>query len=1106
MRLRSVILLFLILLPALLLAEVTIREEAMTVPTYVVGPPDPNPMFYTGRTYQGAKGAVYPYPLYDKLTDKKEDHTYRAVWLENEYVKICVLPELGGRIFAAVDKTNGYDFFYRQHVVKPALIGMLGAWISGGVEWNFPHHHRASSLLPVQYKLEENADGSKTVWVGEMELRHRMRWAVGLTLRPGRSFVEATAKLLNDTPLPNTMLYFANVAVHTNDNYQIIFPPGTQFVTQHAKREFARWPTADSVYASVDFSKGVDVSRWKNHPNSISMFAWNYEDDFVAGYDHGKRAGTLHVADHHVVPGKKFFAWGTGPGGRIWDKILTDEDGPYLELMVGAYSDNQPDYSWLQPFETKTFTQVWYPFRDIGGVKNATRDAAVNLERISPAAVKVGFNATSAIDDATVSLTLSGQPVFTEKISISPGKPWAKEIAVPAGAKDEELRASLSAGGRELIAYSPLKLDRPPMPDPVQPPPPPARMKTNEELYLAGLRLEQFHSPALEPYPYYEEALRRDPGDARVNTALGILYCKRAMYAKAEEHLKAAVARLSKNYTSPKDVEPYYYLGLAQKAQGAYKEAFDSFYKAAWGYAWQAPAYFSLAEVAGLQNRPAEALKLVERSLATNLWNTRALSLKAALLRHLDRPQEALAAAEAITAVDPLDLRAQTERFLAQQLSSSDFRSQLKRYPSTGLEVAVDYGNGGLYEDALKVLAELATVRPDPMAHYFAGLYQSRLGHRDKAAEECRRASQMPNDLVFPFQQEASAALQHALSVNPDDARALYYHGNLVFDWNPATAVADWEKAASLEPGLAVVHRNLAVAYAQKNEMDKAIAKLEKAVELNSKDAMYLFELDQLYERSGAPIERRLAIMDRHSATVEQRDDTLSRHVALRVQRGEYDRAIDILATRHFHNWEGGVRINVGDPWVDAHLLRGQKRQAAGESKAALADFEAALSYPETLEQARRYRGGRLPEVLYWVGTAREAAGDKAGAAKAWKESVAQLSGDEENPHATIRTAQILFYQARSLDRLGDAAKAQALYRALVDTGSKALSSRASADFFAKFGEGQSKRAHDAEAHYVTGLGLLGLNDTAKAKAEFAKAVELNGYHLGARSMLSAVK
>ncbi len=343
--------------------EVTIREEKLVLPTYMTRGPSIFPIFYGGRAYQGAQGRVYPYPFWDELTDERREVAYRAVYLENRYVRLCVLPELGGRIFSARDKTNGYDFFYRQSVIKPALIGMLGAWISGGVEWNVPHHHRATSFQPVDYAVQQNSDGSKTVWIGELELRHRMSWAIGLTLHPDKSFIQSTVRIINRTPLAHSLLYWANVAVHTNEDYQVIFPPETRFATYHGKNQFAHWPVARETYNRVDYSPGVDISWWKNHPAPTSFFAWNCMDDFMAGYDHGRRAGVIHVADHHIMPGKKFWTWGTGSQGKRWETILSDTDGPYLELMVGAWSDNQPDYSWIQPYETRTISHYWYPLR-----------------------------------------------------------------------------------------------------------------------------------------------------------------------------------------------------------------------------------------------------------------------------------------------------------------------------------------------------------------------------------------------------------------------------------------------------------------------------------------------------------------------------------------------------------------------------------------------------------------------------------------------------------------------------------------------------------------------------------------------------------------------
>ncbi|MGB9606106.1 MAG: DUF5107 domain-containing protein, partial [Bryobacteraceae bacterium] len=523
-------------------SSVTVRVKDIVLPTYLIGPPEPNPIFFFGRASQGAEGRVYPYPLYDRLTYQKVPKTYKIIYLENEYVRLGILPELGGRLFEAIDKTNGYHFIYRQHVIKPALIGLIGAWISGGIEWNIPHHHRATTVLPVQHRIESNPDGSRTVWVGELEIRHRMRWAVGYTLHPGKARLEARVRILNRTPVVQTMLCWANVAVHANENYQVIFPPRTQWGTHHHKREFIQWPIARGRYGRADFSQGMDVSWYKNHVASNSIFAWNYEDDFLAGYDHGKQAGIISVADHHIVPGKKLWTWGTGPRGRMWDRILTDEDGPYIELMVGAYSDNQPDYSWLQPFETRSFEIYWYPFREIGGVKNANLHAAVNLE-ISGGRARLGFYTPAFHPAATVSLTAGGRTLLRQTTAIGPARPWKREILLPPGTDEFGVRASLSVGSRELIAYSPVRLSAQPMPKPVEPPPPPEQIKTNEELYLTGLRIEQFHHPTLEPDPYWEEALRRDPGDVRVNTALGINYLKKARFADAERLFRKALER-----------------------------------------------------------------------------------------------------------------------------------------------------------------------------------------------------------------------------------------------------------------------------------------------------------------------------------------------------------------------------------------------------------------------------------------------------------------------------------------------------------------------------------------------------------------------------------
>jgi tetratricopeptide (TPR) repeat protein len=1089
---------------------VRIWEQDIVIPTYLAGAPEPNPMFYFGSASQGAEGRVYPYPLYDKLTGVKQDKTYKMVYLENEYVRIGILPEIGGRIFEGVDKTNGYNFFYRQHVIKPALIGLIGAWISGGVEWNIPHHHRASTFIPVQYLLEENKDGSKTIWVGELEVRHRMRWAVGYTLRPGRSYLETSLRILNRTPVVNTILCFANVAVHTNENYQVIFPPSTQYATHHSKRQFTTWPIATGRYGGGDFSGGVDVSWYKNHISSNSMFAWNYEDDFFAGYDHGKKAGTMSVADHHIVPGKKLWTWGNGPNGRMWDDILTDEDGPYIELMVGAYSDNQPDYSWMQPYEVKSFKEYWYPFRDIGGVKNANLDAAVNLDVTEGRIANVGFYTTSAHEAAMVVLKAADKVLLREVVAIDPGTPYLKQVSIPAGMDQHNLRASISVEGKELVAYSPIKLEPEPMPESVEAPPSPEEIKTNEELYLTGLRIEQFHNPALDPDPYWQEALRRDPGDVRVNTALGINYLKRARFEEAENLFRKALERLTAKYTSPKNGEPFYYLGVALKAQGRDKEAFDNFYKATWSAAWRAAGYYSLAEIACTRSDMVAALDFVDRSLEANALNIRALNLKAAVLRHMGKPQNALnVLLSASRKADPLDVRIMAEQWLLMRspMIAKAMATVMNEHTATAQETAAEYFNAGLWQDGAEVLSQMITATPEktevsPMVYYYLGYFARKMGQAPKASEYYSLAVKMSPDYVFPFQHEAIAILREAMKARPNDAMAPYYLGNLLFDWQPAEAVKLWEKSVSLGAKFPIVYRNLAIAYSHQEEgiaLDKAIASLEKAVALDGKYAIHFFELDQLYEAAGAAPEKRLAILEKNHKTVTERDDSLSREISLKVNMGKYDDAIELMRGRKFNIWEGGARFNVNDCWTDAYLLSGHKNFAAGRYKEALADYQASVEFPENLRASRSRGSGRDAEVAYWIAAAYEALGDRQKAEEFWTES--SSAGRPRGGRSVQR-----YYRALSLRKLGKNEDVEEIFRDLIKSGNEALERTSSQiDFFAKFGEQQSQRSRLADAHYMAGLGYLGLNEKDNARREFNQALEAGPDHLGAKTMLAQI-
>jgi len=550
----------------------------VVIPTYEVGKPEKNPIFLENRVYQGSSGVVYPYPVIESISDEKTDREYEAVFLENEYIKVMVLPELGGRVQRAYDKIGGRDFIYYNQVIKPALVGLAGPWISGGIEFNWPQHHRPSTFMPTDCTIEENGDGSVTVWCSERERMFHQKGMAGFTLRPGCAYLEIKGVLYNPTETPQTFLWWANPAVKVNDQYQSVFPPDVNAVFDHGKRAVSTFPIATGVYYKMDYSAGVDISNYRNIHVPTSYMVAKSKYDFEGGYENDSRAGMLHVADHHVSPGKKQWTWGNGDFGRAWDRNLTDEDGPYIELMAGVYTENQPDFTWLMPYEEKSFVQYFFPYRELGIVKNASRDLVINILPAGEAQARIMVYATSA-RRVELSLTCEcGREIFRETADISPESVFDRIVGTGDAPYD---RLIFRAGTLECRAVEPVDAEIPAAAEAALTP---AEIKTNEQLYLTGLHLEQYRHATWCALDYYEEALRRDPLDVRGNNAVGLWYVRRGRFAKAEPYLRTAVRILQKRNPNPYDGEPLYNLALCLKYQGKSDEAYD----------WLLPKYEAL--------------------------------------------------------------------------------------------------------------------------------------------------------------------------------------------------------------------------------------------------------------------------------------------------------------------------------------------------------------------------------------------------------------------------------------------------------------------------------------------------------------------------------
>lgn len=1074
-------------------------EEKIVIPTYEVGKPQKNPVFLEKRVYQGSSGKVYPYPTIETISDRKTDQTYRAVWLENEYLKVMILPELGGRIQRAYDKTNGYDFVYYNHVIKPALVGLLGPWISGGIEFNWPQHHRPTTFLPVDFLITENSDGSCSVLTHDVDQMYGTKGLTKITLYPARAYIEITGQLYNRTSLPQTFLWWANPAVPVNDDTQSVFPPDVHAVMDHGKRDVSRFPIATGVYYKKDYSEGVDISRYRNIPVPTSYMAEASSYDFVGGYDYGKQAGILHVADHHISPGKKQWTWGCGDFGKAWDRNLTDEDGPYVELMTGVFTDNQPDFTWLKPFEEKVFRQYFMPYKGLGQVKNATREAAVHLSA-EEGKLSVKVYATGTYEHARILLTENDRVLFDTCTRLTPVDIFEKEIAWDGG-KEDDLYLQVLADGNCLVDYRPEPEEIPRIPEPAKEAPEPEKIMTNEELYLTGQHLEQYRHATWLPDPYYLEGLKRDPGDIRINNAYGMLLMRRGFFTQAEPYFRKALERLTMRNPNPYNSESYYLLGLVLFYQEKYDEAYDAFYKAVWSSEQQEMGFYYLAALAARDGRYEDALEYVNRSLVKNSHNVKARGLKAYLLRKTGRYGESEEWIRQNLQLDPFDFVSGNERILLEQEQDQEemrsaFNQLMRQFPENYLMSARDYAEFGAYSEAENLL-ETCTGR-NPMLYYYRAFYRSRQGK--EAVQLLEQAEQSSPDYCFPNKLEDIPVLSYAIS-RGCSRRAPYYLGCLFYDrlqWQQAEKL--WMTAEQADPEFPTVHRNLAlVLYNKKKDGVRAKEQMEQAFLLNPDDERIFLELDQLCRKLGESFEERLKKFEQHRELAERRDDLYLEYLTLLNLCGFHREALQGLLTHHFHPWEGGEG-KVTAEYRLARIALAREMEKEGRYQEAEEMLQAALVYPENLGEGK-LEGEKDNDIWYLLGRLKLKQGRKEEAVVCFEKATPGTDEPAGVMYYNDQPADRILYQGLAWQALGDIRKARARFYRLLDYGERHMEDEGKIGYFAVslpdflIFEEDYTRKNKAHCWYLMALANLGLGKTERARECLDRTQKLDPSH-----------
>lgn len=1078
--------------------KVRVWEERITLPTYKPAEPEKTPLFLENRAYQGSSGKVYPLPVTEKISDTKEDVEYLAVYLENDFLKVMVLPEIGGRIQRAFDKTNQYDFVYYNHVIKPALVGLTGPWISGGIEFNWPQHHRPSTYSPVDYYYTEHEDGSATVYVSEIDKMYGTKGMGAFTLYPDKAYIEIKGQLYNRTDIPQTFLWWANPAVPVNDHTYSVFPPDVHAVMDHGKRAVSTFPIATGEYYKYDYSEGIDISCYRNIKVPTSYMAAHSDYDFIGNFDEKRDAGLLHVADHHISPGKKQWTWGNSDFGQAWDRNLTDEDGPYIELMTGVYADNQPDFTWLKPYEEKTFTQYFMPYKHVGRVKNATKDAAVNLE-LTGSGCHIKVYASGIYENACIQLIKDGQILFSETADLTPTKVYDQTVSLISDTLDGYGLSVVTQEGRTLVRYTQTKEELEPTPDPADPLLAPEQLKSTEELYLGGQHLEQYRHATYAPEDYYLEGLKRDPSDIRLNNAYGLLLYRRGCFEESISYFKKAIEKQTWKNPNPYHGECYFNLGLALVMTGKLEDAFDAFYKATWSNETQGSGYYWLACLSCRKGDYETALSFADQSLLRGWHNMKTRNLKASILRmqNMERRQFL----EESHNIDPLDMGIRYEISLL--TGDCDAWKQTMRAPVHNyLELSLDYLKAGLYSDALAILQ--ACSEPSPMKAYYQGYIYQQLGRSSEALTAFEQGEQEDDNYCFPNRVEEVLILEAAISHLSKAPKAHYYLGCLLYDKKQnQKAMAHWEASIAEDPNFAMSFRNLAIAvYNKKHDTELALKLMKQALDLEPGYSRFLLEFDQLSSRAGYSNEDRLELLEQNLTLAEERDALYTEYITLLNNTCQYDKALTCIESHRFHPWEGGEgRIST----QYRYALTQKAIQLLEEDKydEAIELLEKSKIYPENLGE------GKLPNVQdniadYYLGIAYDKKGEKNKAEDFYRLASVGLEEPGSVLYYNDQPSDTILYQGLAHEKLGNTAAARKCYHQLITYGRKHLFDQVSYDYFAvslpeiEVFPGNIKDRNDTYCHYLTALGEMGLKHTDNAVTELKDILKKHPDYQGA--------
>jgi len=900
-----------------------IIEEAVSLPTYPYSSPDPVP--HPGR--------IYPYFRYDGYSSEPVTGEWNMVKMENDFIEVYITPEIGGKIWGAIEKSSGKQFIYFNHSVKFRDIAMRGPWTSGGIEINFGViGHAPTCSTPVDYYLRKFDDGSVSCFIGATDLSSRTEWRIEINLHPDRSYFTTNALWINPTSQEQSYYHWMNGSVKADGNLEFAYP-GNAYIGHNGVP--SSWPVDPE-------GRNISLYEKNNFGSYKSYHVLGEYSNFFGGYWHDDDFGFGRYANYDDKPGKKIWIWGLSRQGMIWEDLLTDRDGQYVEIQSGRLFNQESASSTYTPFKHRGFppyaadiwTEHWFPVKNTKGVDRAIPEASVNLEMMNDSLHTWVCSNTYLRD--TLTILSESITIFEQFVTLHPTETAHYSFAFDGNPENVSIKLGqkyiIGPGGTSgQVLSRPLELSE-------------FDWNSVYGLYLLGKEKfrQRSHSEAAS---LFQECLQKDSNYLPALNGFAQVKLKQLEFQEAWEFTRKSLS------IDTYDPEANFYYGIASLKTGRIADAKDGFSIAAASAGYRCCSYNELATIYFREGDMGKALEYSQKSMLYNRLNLPGLELMAVIYRKMGMKDQATAILIDLLNIDPLNHFGRFEKFLPEGIETAqDELARLIRneFPQeTFLETALKYVNLGCYPEAIRVL-EWAPEHP--MVLYWLAYLNALSGKPVAANQFLEKANQLSPYLVFPFREESVELLKWAIA-SSTSWKPKYYL-SLIY-WNNGQirmAKLLFEDCGN-DPDYPAFYLARGNFY---SEMDFAIAQNNylKALELDPHSWRAGYRIAHFYMTNGK-LEEALRISEEYFQKFPENYYLGLQCADLLNKMGQFDNCIDLLNGLTVLPNEGATSGRL--IWRESNLREAVQSMIQQDFQAASDHIELARQWPENLGVGKPY-------------------------------------------------------------------------------------------------------------------------------------------------------